>query len=70
MKFGYSEFTFEYLCDICGYWVYVSKDGDMVEAWYLQTPTKTYTEPFTQIVFANIEELIEYAYEHRKEGER
>jgi hypothetical protein len=72
MKYGYSEYFIEYVCDLFGWWVYRLIDNESTVAWHLHPPTNRYTANHTLLIFANAEELIEYAYEHKldkKEGD-
>lgn len=70
MKYDPSEYLIEYVCDLFGWRVYRLTDDGITATWHLHTPTKTYTENQTVLIFRNAEELIEYAYEHKiKEGD-
>lgn len=69
MKYDPSEYIIEYICNLFGWWVYRLMDGDITVAWHLHSSTKSYTENQKVLIFRNAEELIEYAYKHRKEGE-
>lgn len=65
MKYGFSTYQIEYVTDIFGWWVYRIVENETTVAWHLRQPTKTYTENYEEVIFANMEELFEYAYEHK-----
>lgn len=63
------QYCYEYLFTVYGYWVYRVTFGNTTVQFETRTPTKSFTDTAIVTCFNNLEDLINYALSHKREGD-